>query len=72
MFFSRFVGFGGADDQVVPSLRSDNSRKGRDNLIFYFFSEKGKNLCARPEASLPLILCPVHLRGGSPGQGALN
>lgn len=72
MAFFWFVGFGGADGQVAPSLRSDSSRVGRDNLRFYFFSEKEKNLCARPGVSLPLIVCPVQVRGGSAEQVALN
>lgn len=45
MGFSWFLGSGGADGQVVPSLRSDNSRVGKGNLRFSFFSEKGKNFC---------------------------
>lgn len=69
MSLSWFVGFGG---QIVPSLKSDNSRVGRDNLRFYFFSEKGKNFYARPEASLPLSLCPVQVRGRSLAQVALS
>lgn len=60
MGFTCFVGFGGADGQVVPSLRGDNSRVGRGNLRFHFFSEKGKNLCATPGV-FPLSLCPVQV-----------
>lgn len=57
MGFSWFVGFGGADSQIVPSLKSDNSRAQRDSLRFHFFPEKGKNFHARPGVSLPLSLC---------------
>lgn len=59
MMFSWFVGFGAADDQVVPSLRNDSSRVGRDNLIFRFFFRKGEEfLCqARGKFAPQLVAC---------------
>lgn len=70
MGFSWFVGFSAADDQVVPALRSDNSRVGRETGTtsdFTFSQKRG-----RISVQVCLSLCPVQVSGRSLEQAALT